>query len=588
MSALQCIKKGSLTASFFLFCAFSAVVEAVDKGTETVAALQFQANRLNLASDPVWLAFLHNQKGRSYISDGNFFLSGLVDNPHVELMATIENLFAPDSKVAIRCRYPARYLWLSAKLNLKQPDTSACHEFEQFKAKVPFDDLSLVYASENISSPASMMGHVFLRSSGLNDKRDEVSHAISYFTEIDSLNFVKLFYETVVVGKPGYFVVSPYNDPLIHYTKTEQRNIWEYQLKASDFDKALIQAHIWELRNVGIDYFFDKNNCATVTLFLVSIANPRLQTFENKSWTPLDVVKAADHEEMIGDVITVPAYKWMVRTLQEMQRKVPQDDRIETLLARSASSYRYSKGVISRDEWLDEQDKTEGAKRYVLDVGAYRTPTKRPQESQVRISLQPEQSRIKVGYLPASHGIEDDNRNYFGDTEVKLFETAIAYDYESSKVELDKFVLYSMKSLLPYDPVTRPFSGQVRVAYEEQIAPEGSLEHGFNLVAGGGYTVALGADVSFFALLNGGYKQLEKAGWNIEPQIGLIVSEVFDMKTVLSSSYYRYGNGREQGLLKLAQNVYIRQNSSFHLTLEQAISGETREKRLEFTFKYLF
>ncbi|OAD23791.1 hypothetical protein THIOM_000370, partial [Candidatus Thiomargarita nelsonii] len=78
------------------------------------------AEQLGIASHPTWLKLLHYERNNSVVLTKNFFISSNGrNNPSAELSATINAYFAPwdgNMDEHARCRFPARYFWLSQQL----------------------------------------------------------------------------------------------------------------------------------------------------------------------------------------------------------------------------------------------------------------------------------------------------------------------------------------------------------------------------------------------------------------------------------------------------------------------------------------
>lgn len=50
-----------------------------------------------------------------------------------------------------------------------------CSDVREFRAKAPAEQISLVFASEDLARPASMMGHAFLELAGRARSGNELS-----------------------------------------------------------------------------------------------------------------------------------------------------------------------------------------------------------------------------------------------------------------------------------------------------------------------------------------------------------------------------------------------------------------------------
>ncbi|QKQ24983.1 DUF4105 domain-containing protein [Candidatus Reidiella endopervernicosa] len=75
-----------------------------------------------------------------------------------------------------------------------------------------------------------------------------LEHAISYFTVIDTYNPVSLAHRSLYQGMDGMFALLPYKEQLAKYHQKEGRNVWEYSLDLNDYERTLINLHLWELK----------------------------------------------------------------------------------------------------------------------------------------------------------------------------------------------------------------------------------------------------------------------------------------------------------------------------------------------------
>lgn len=152
----------------------------------------------NLYEDKVWKSLLHlDTNDNPSINTPTFLLSYDNFSPKNELEKTLE-AFQKDSKNI--CKYPARYLWLSKnlELGLEDFDLKSCQEFENYRKNTNPNNISLVFVSEDVSNPTSMMGHIFFKLEGISYKGNSVENAISFFTIIDTLNLPYLAWQSTI------------------------------------------------------------------------------------------------------------------------------------------------------------------------------------------------------------------------------------------------------------------------------------------------------------------------------------------------------------------------------------------------------
>ena len=240
------------------------------------------ASGLNLAHHPTWLKLLHFE-GRlpeSVVLTDDFFLSpeGRSD-PQSELRATIEAYFLPwqkDIDEHPRCRFPARYYWLSRQLllpgyALKDP---RCRRLSMWALVDRVKSVSLLLVSGYLGNPASTFGHALLK---LNTDSSDDDYGLFDLT----LNYGALIPENenalryVVRGlfggyEAGFSDRYFYTQDLV-YSHTQFRDIWEYRLSLSDHQRNLLILHIWEIIGRKFVYYFLTRNCALRLAELVDL-----------------------------------------------------------------------------------------------------------------------------------------------------------------------------------------------------------------------------------------------------------------------------------------------------------------------------
>jgi hypothetical protein len=516
-----------------------------------------------LASDSVWLALLHVKNGKPQIPDPDFLLSlrAQAFSPLQEMMAT---LALAESGPTGYCRFPARYRWLH-RHGLASPDLSLCAEYQEFLQKAPADRISLIYASENLTQPTSMMGHAMLALSGANQAGRLAEHSVSFLTDIQDLNLVELFTDTLIFGAEGLYQVQPLRRHYHYYLVEEQRSVWRYELALSAFQRQLVHDHIWELKAIQAPYFFHSHNCATLTLDLVAVANPVVN--KDVGWvSPADVAKQIARHHLIERVQMSPSTRWEVRMLQEaisfpaaprikqwvagkqrlFESHWSDEDRyLMFRLANAYNHYQFQEGQIDLDAYLDQQRMLdsqvdpEWSEARELDASQYRSPLKTPEDAQWNVGLvrTPNDHWVTLSWLPASHGIEDDNREYFAETELKMGEVSVRASPTSNQLRLRRFQLLSARLFTPYDALTGGLSGAFNVGIYEFDAEGYDQRLGFQVRGGPGLTLALGEDLRLYSLLQAGLDwTLDEESLFLQPEVGGYLYEMLDMKTWVSYS----------------------------------------------------
>ena len=223
-----------------------------------------------LAENPTWLKLLHyNQEHESEILDHTFFLSedGKKD-PKKELQALIESYQVPWSKdpnLHPRCRFPARYYWLSQNIQLSNYEVvpSKCTKLNNWALFNKVKSISLLLVSGYLGNPASTFGHALLKlnSSEVEDNLFDLS--INYGALIPENEPT---WRYVLNGLTGGYVAG-YSDRYFYnqdmtYTHTEFRDIWNYHLQLTQKEKTLLILHLWEIAGKKSQYYFLTKNCA--------------------------------------------------------------------------------------------------------------------------------------------------------------------------------------------------------------------------------------------------------------------------------------------------------------------------------------
>lgn len=561
--------RGSLLASSFicLNCFFVQPVFAKD-GLIKNQALIKKALDVNLHEHPIWLSLLHYRENKPRIQDNHFLVStnNKQENfsPKKELEATIYKLFKQHDKKKIKCRFPARDYWLRKQLQLPENDYSDCKELHEFLEKAPMDKLSVVYSSENLTSASSMMGHVLFKLSGETPKGEQKEHAITFYTEVKGINLPKILYDSVVQGKEGYFALSPYQEKHNHYLQTEQRNVWIYDLNLTQTQLKLIQYHLWELRQTKLKYFFHTYNCATFTNIILSLSNNTVINAQDGWKSPLDTVKAIHNAKLVDATHFFPSPRVKVRMLMEnknskWQQKtydafrkdnpslLPKENSQENLFFQvktleALSGYFSSRNKTIKTPKIQNFIKKQQKKlspNLVININNYKSPTLAPFDSQIYLKIQQsnDDKKLILGFLPASHTLDDDQRQSLNHSQLRIADMAIAISEKNKTIQLSQFDLYAMTTFVTRDNVTGGISSSFKMGYKQHKKSNLS-EYGATYIEGGvGLSHQLHTDITLATL---GYLKFDY-GKNLNaviyPEISLLINGIYDSKIVLQNRH---------------------------------------------------
>lgn len=219
-----------------------------------------------LALDPHWKKLLHFSPrlfgpARSDIISKDFFLApNGASDPEAELAATVEGL---TNTPEVYCRFPARRMWLESHgYSFAKRD---CPEFEQWTRGHGVRSVSLIFASGFLGNPASFFGHPLLKFNFKDERSplDLLDTAINYgaFTPPD-VGPLPYAIKGIFGGYEAGFTSVDFFFHKNNYSELELRDMWEYELALSAQQVNELVAHVWELTDAKIPYYFLSDNCA--------------------------------------------------------------------------------------------------------------------------------------------------------------------------------------------------------------------------------------------------------------------------------------------------------------------------------------
>ncbi|MCD4483503.1 DUF4105 domain-containing protein [Chromobacterium vaccinii] len=604
-------KGGSIAALFCLLAAHCA--QAEDSLPEQLIAT---ARSARLAETIEWQSLLHSQNGEPLVTDPDFLLSGQPFSAARELDATLRLLYG-GARDAV-CRFPARYWWLRKTLNAPELPLDQCQEVAHFRARAPMDRISLVFASENQALPASMLGHAFLKISGARPDGSPLEHAISFYTDADTWNLPKLLVDSLLIGKTGYFALSPYHEQLRRYVDQEQRSVWEYDLSFDAWQRELIRLHLLELKRARLTYFFQKYNCATVIHFIMGLSGKPLPA---KRWlAPMELVREASDAGLVQSSRMIAPSRWLVRTLDEtlpaarrrenqralaegeMPAGLAQPPSPEGFLqlehAQALNQHLYLEQQLARERWLSNAARLEALERerypgMSLDMSKGFGPMSTPPSSQASLSWlrRDGEDNLEISLVPASHRLDDDNRGYNQENELQILAPTFRMPLRGGAPRLQQFVLYGMQTLLPRDPIAGGLAGRLNIAYQQQL-DQNLQERSVAQINGAlGLARRVQRDADFYALAGGGLATAGRQGYAFgELEGGVMVRELWDMKTWLSVSrhFNQADSGSAFSRVSLRQIRYLNRNQSVSASWKQEQSGALVRREWQLGYKQLF
>lgn len=490
--------------------------------------LQQEAMDRKLANEPQWQVLGHYQKKlwrtESLIDDPAFFISpNGKTNPEAELLATLSAFFqSADTGVTNHpvCAYPARFDWLCQELDIDKTllPIEACPSVEEVYEFLQPSQLTLVFPSAYMNSPASMFGHTLL----VFDRPDEnrlLARSVSYAARTDeSVGPLFAFYG--IFGMyPGYFAVEPYYDKVEQYNDINRRDIWEYRLNFTPEEVRTIFLHTWELQNTYARYFFFTENCAYMLYSFYDVARPELNLRSEKGLyvIPMDTVKQVMERGLVVDTAYRPSKVSRVRQLRDRLNRSQQKDVLNL-----------AQGKQSIEEWMASAPDPD-AQKITLDTAAMLTQIYFTEGSLAKEMYTPRyfqllKARSKLGppdadappfalprrpdeghppallalgagwdrsepyygirLRPSYHELMDNDIGFDRGAEILFLNTEIRTYPEQNRVRLERLDLVTVESLAPRDVFFQPFSWKVKTGMMQhprrpnESAPVGYINTG--------------------------------------------------------------------------------------------------------------
>lgn len=519
--------------------------------------LQHRAEQMGLSERVHWRRLLHYQSNRylpgvtSTVDSENFFLSdsGPID-PEAELQATLASFFddALREDEPSQCRVKARYEWLKSVLlfDPQRLPEQICERYEKWVAPLNAAALTMVFASSEISGPATMFGHTLMRvdSSDLQVERRLLTHAVNYSAVYFEDDEGSLGYAVrgIFGGYFGVFAVMPYYEKVNEYARIEQRDLWEYPMRLSPDEVQRLLWHLWEMREVQFDYYFFSENCSYMLLSLVEVARPDLKLTESFSSNglpyviPIDTIRALQQAGILGEPEYRPAQAQKLRhNLTQLTESEHDwvldyavgdagldDPRVVNApaprragLLDTAHDYlytRYRSEAITRELGLPRAREALLARSHIReksDFAPLPRPAFSPDEGHASSRLSAglrgdrDDAAIALRARCALHDLLDPPQGYLNGGQIEFCNLGLLLHDEG--VDLSDFTAVGVQAVSPWDRAFKPWSwfadGGLRRFGVDALAAKPVNELGAYVDAGGGMALSVGGSTLAYGYL---------------------------------------------------------------------------------------
>jgi len=463
-------------------------------------------------TDGYWLRLVYYEKNlfgryRSPSVDPAFFLSRWGNiSPRLEFEAALDGLFyegpADDSP---ECRFPERYRWLRQKLGLDPQEfpPRECRKFEDWKAGLDPESVSLVFAAGSLNAPSAVYGAAFLRlhkrgaaGAGLQDP------TIGYAPAADRKSGALFAVKGLLGAYPGQFSTIPYELKVWEYSGMADRDLWEFPLSLTVEETDRLLRHCWELGHASFPYKFVSRNSSRQLLPLLDIVRPELNLSRRfHLWVfPSDAVKAVIAAFPAAPAAWRPSLwktvDWERAQLSAIDRarvlgvargdEGPPLKKIETLpAARRAAilatagdylNWRFYSGQIGKLQLESRTDPLLAALAQTGSTAVFSGAPARPEP----VAAGHESLRLGAGLVSTAHGpvyefrgrlalqdALDDPAGYLPDSALETGSIRLRYDRKYDRFYIKEGLLAHVLSLNPWDDWVRRPSWEFSAGLEQ-------------------------------------------------------------------------------------------------------------------------
>lgn len=439
--------------------------------------------------DQKWIKLLHYEKNlmgkmHSRIEDQKFFLHPQGQkNPNKELLANIESL--QQNPHHYHCRFPARYEYLTKKLNLAR--TPPCQELSFWKSQFKPKGVSLIYASQYLSNPTSVMGHTFLRFSN-QESSEYLNVTVNYGADIpEDAGVMDYLVKGIFGGFKGTFFVGPFYIKHHEYINIDRRDLWEYELNLASEEINDLINHLWELvKQVEFKYYFTRENCAFLPLAALEAVKPDLKIIDQLHFylIPSESLKAIRNQGLVKSVKFYPSLRKKLEVKLE-QMNVKQRNSYDQILSDADQKFQSEDNLVLEAvmDYYHIQKQLQGG-RFYSDQEAFfnRALMLRSRlgvntnEPALRVPTAPDRghgpfrvgigtglqnrdtSFVELDFRPALHELFDIHTGYLPYSEISLLKGQTRFYLDSSEFVLDSLTIFSLKKIVPYSSISSEIS----------------------------------------------------------------------------------------------------------------------------------
>lgn len=558
------------------------------------------------------------RKLRSLVDDERFFLAKNGKySPEDELVSTIHALFddslskGNDNKHPV-CLYAGRREWIIERFNIdrnKLPKKT-CSDYNKFIKRIDPTSLTVIFPFMYLKNPASMFGHTMLRIN--NSKNDPLtSFSVTFAANVDdNTNMLQYAVLGLFGGYNGYYTVKEYFKTIYEYGNNDNRDIWEYDLNFTKEETIKLFNHLWELQDIGSQYFFFDENCSYSMLMLLESARPELNLSKSILWeAPTNTVKLIIDEGLVKSKKYRPSHIKILytyssglpksaitlankvaygkKTIEDINNgpyTLEEKVKIYDLAVETMRFDFIQREGISEEDLADYKKKTiyllsERAKLGVKSsttIDVPYSPDTGHDITRIKVGLGAENFKefyTEVGFQLGFHSLNDIDRGFIQNSQLTVLDVNLRWNTYTGYVNVPEASLLKVGVYTPMNYLMKNVSWKLELAGEDKSFTGGDkfwtpyIRGGVGFTLGkGGFTTYLTADfdLAFAEGYNNYYTGLGLGG-----NFGMMYN--FIGGKLLAEAYYRHYLLDNMGAEFGAKGLYaipVTQNNSIEIKYE--------------------
>jgi len=257
-------KKAQLILGFFLLGASNAALsqDIIIKG------ITFDDNILrSLSESRKWHRIVGFSDKNWIDKDQSFFLTdtesfSFYNELHKSLTEFVR--FSRDESIFF-CNFPSRAIFLAQKLpQLPRFSSTRCEEYNQWSQYGKIDSISFLYVTGYLKNPASFFGHTLLKFNTMRSSRGLglLDASLNYGARTNNDAALPYVFRGLTGGYSAALDGEKFFRLSAEYQELQKRDIYEYRLELSEFERDLVIAYSFEMARKEFTYYFLSDNCA--------------------------------------------------------------------------------------------------------------------------------------------------------------------------------------------------------------------------------------------------------------------------------------------------------------------------------------